>query len=146
VQTYRRKKMRSKKLQTRKYKGGAPTPAQLLKNSKGLTRKSRPLPLKLSKSSSPRDTPKYLYNPISPTHVKILAKKRKQNIINKPLSPTHQLHINEIYRNIPPDMDQNTQYFYIDGDEPREIFKFGMNDTQLQPTGFAYIDHEWKKL
>ena len=44
-------------------------------------------------------------------------------------------------------MEQDTQYFYIDGDNQREIFKFGMDDTQLQRTGFAYIDDgKWEKI
>ena len=34
---------RRKKMRTKKRKGGAPTPAQLKKASKGLTRKTRPL-------------------------------------------------------------------------------------------------------
>ena len=79
AKTHRRKKMR-----TRKRKGGAPTAAQLKWASKGLTRKNRPSPLKISKS--PDDITKYVYNPQSPRHAKKLYEIRKQKIINNPLS------------------------------------------------------------
>jgi hypothetical protein len=144
VQTHRRKKTR-----TRKHKGGAPTPAQLKWASKGLTRKNRPPPLKISKSSSPTDSSKYVYNPLSPRHAKKLTEIRKQKMINNPLSPSYQLHFMEIY-NIPEHMDQDTQYFVIDDDKTGEIFEFGMDDTQLKRTGFAYIysdgEYKWEKL
>ena len=138
VQTHRRKKMR-----TRKRKGGSPTSAQLKWASKGLTRKNRPSPLKISKS--PDDITKYVYNPQSPRHAKKLSEIRKQKMINNPLSPSYQLHFLEI-TNIPEYMNQDTQYFFIDDDKTREIFKFGMDDRQLQRTGFAYIDRKWEKL
>ena len=70
---------------------------------------------------------------------------QKQKMINNPLSPSYQLHFMEIY-DIPEHMDQATQYFFIDDDDTREIFEFGMNDTQLKRTGYAYIDMKWKKL
>ena len=41
IHTHRRKKVRSKKVRTRKRKGGAPTPAQLSKASRGLKREKR---------------------------------------------------------------------------------------------------------
>ena len=66
-------------------------------------------------------------------------------MINNPLSPSYELHFMEIY-DIPEQMDQNTQYFFIDDDNTGEIFEFGMNDTKLKRTGFAYIDRKWKKL
>ena len=127
----------------RKRKGGAPTQAQLKWASKGLTRKNRPPPLKISKSSSPVD--RYVYNPLSPRHAKKLTEIKKQKMINNPLSPSYELHFMEIY-DIPEHMDQNTQYFFIDDDNTGEIFEFGMNDTKLKRTGFAYIDRKWKKL
>ncbi len=140
VKTHRRKKMRK-----RKSKGGAPTQAQLNKASKGLTRKNRPPSLKISITPSPDDIIKYVYNPQSPTHAKKLTEIRKQQMINNPLSPSNQLHFMEIY-NIPEHMDQDTQYFFIDDDKTREIFKFGIDDTKIKKTGFAYIDGKWKKL
>ena len=70
---------------------------------------------------------------------------KKQKMINKPLSPSYELELIDIF-DIPEYMDQNTQYFFIDGDETREIFEFGMNDTKLKPTGFAYIDRKWKNI
>lgn len=140
AKTHRRKKMR-----TRKRKGGAPTAAQLKKASKGLTRKNRPSPLKISNLQSPDDITKYVYNPQSPRHAKKLTEIRKQKMINNPLSPSYQLHLMEIMH-IPEYMDQDTQYFFIDDDKTREIFKFGMEDTQLKRTGFAYIDRKWEKL
>jgi hypothetical protein len=129
----------------RKRKGGAPTQAQLKYASKGLTRKNRPSPLKISKTPSPVYRTKNVYNPLSPTHAKKLAEIKKQKMINNPLSPSYELHFMEIY-DIPEYMDQNTQYFFIDDDVTREIFEFGMNDTQLKRTGYAYIDMKWKKL
>jgi hypothetical protein len=134
-----------KKMRTRKRKGGAPTPAQLLKSSKGLTRKSRPPRLNISKTPSPTDITKDVYNPLSPRHAKKLTEIRKQKMIKNPLSPTYQLYFIGII-DIPEHMDQDTQYFFIDGDESREIFKFGMDDTQLKKTGFAYIHGKWEKL
>ena len=139
VKTHRRKKVR-----TRKYKGGSPTSAQLKWASKGLTRKNRPPPLKISTTPSQDDILKYVYNPQSPRHAKKLTEIRKQKMINNPLSPSYELHFMEIY-NIPEHMEQNTQYFFIDDDKTREIFKFGMNDTQMKSTGFAYIDGKWEK-
>ena len=139
-QTLRRKKMR-----TRKRKGGAPTPSQLKRASKGLTRKNRPPPLKISKTPSPDNIKRNVYNPLSPTHAKKLTEIIKQKMINNPLSPSNQLHFMEIYI-IPEHMDQDTQYFFIDDDKTREIFKFGMDDTKLKRTGFAYIDEKWEKL
>lgn len=140
IQTLRRKKMR-----TRKRKGGAPTPAQLKWASKGLTRKNRPSSLKISKTPSPDNIKNNIYNPLSPTHARILTKIRKQKMINNPLSPSNQLHFIEIL-NIPEHMDQDTQYFFIDDDKTREIFKFGMDDKKLIITGFVYIDGKWEKL
>lgn len=146
VQTQRRKKMRSKKVYTRKRKGGAPTPAQLLKASRGLKREKRLSlpPLKISKTPSPDYIKRNVYNPLSPTHKKRLFEIKKQKMINNPLSPSYQLHLIDIFH-IPEHMKQDTQYFFIDDDESREIFEFGMNDTKLQKTGFAYIDGKWKK-
>ena len=140
VKTHRRIKMRKKKS-----KGGAPTQAQLNKASKGLTRKIRPPPLKISITPSPDDIIKYVYNPQSPSHVKKLTEIRKQNMIKNPLSPSNQLHFIEIF-NIPENMEKDTQYFFIDDDKTREIFKFGMDDKELKRTGFAYIDSKWKEL
>ena len=140
IKTLRRKKMR-----TRKRKGGAPTPAQLTRASKGLTRKNRPSPLKISKTPRPDNIKKNVYNPLSPTHAKILTQIRKQKMINNPLSPSNQLHFIEIF-NIPEHMDQDTQYFFIDADKTREIFKFGIDDKKLIITGFAYIDGKWEKI
>ncbi len=142
------KKMRSKKMGTRKRKGGAPTPAQLARASRGLIRKKRPSPLKIGKTSSPTDRTTYVYNPETPSHVKILAKQKKRKIINKPLDPELQLHIFEIFNipeDIPPHMDRAAQYFFIDGDEPKEIFTFGPDDVKLQPTGYAYIAGNFEK-
>ena len=136
---------RHKKMRTRKRKGGAPTPAQLKWASRGLSRKNRPPPLTISKIPSPDDSTNYVYNPLSPRHAKKLSEIKKQKMINNPLSPSYELHFMEIY-NIPEYMEQNTQYFFIDDDKTREIFKFGMEDTQLQRTGFAYIDRKWEKL
>ena len=78
-----------------------------------------------------------------------MAEQRKQNIINKPLAEKNQLHILEIIslpENIPPHMDRDIQYFFINGDEPKEIFTFGPDDVKLQPTGFAYIAGNFEKL
>ena len=160
VKTYRRKKMRSRKMRSRKMrskktltikrKGGAPTPAQLAWAAKGYRdSKKRPSPLKIGKTSSPTDRKIYVYNPETPSHVKILAEQRKQNIINKPLAEKNQLHILEIIslpENIPPHMDRDIQYFFINGDEPKEIFTFGPDDVKLQPTGYAYIAGNFEKL
>jgi hypothetical protein len=142
----RRKKMRTK-MHTKKRKGGAPTTAQLKKASKGLTRKSRPPPLKISKSSSPSDRRQNVYNPLSPTHKKRLFEIKKQKMINNPLDPSYHFEFIEIYE-IPEYMNQDTLYFFINDDETKEIFEFGMNDTKLKPTGYAYInrDSEWKQL
>ena len=154
VKTHRRistrsKRMRTKKLRTKKRKGGAPTPAQIAWAAKGYRDgKKRPPPLKIGKTPSPTDKTKYVYNPETPSHIKILAEQRKQNIINKPLAPSHQLHILEILQipeDIPKHMDPDIQYFFIDSDESREIFTFGIDDVKLQPTGFAYIDNKFKK-
>ena len=143
--TNKTKKHRRKKMRTRKQKGGAPTPSQLKRASKGLTRKNRPPPLKISKTPSPDNIKRNVYNPLSPTHAKKLTEIIKQKMINNPLSPSNQLHFMEIYI-IPEHMDQDTQYFFIDDDKTREIFKFGMDDTKLKRTGFAYIDEKWEKL
>ena len=140
VKTHRHKKVR-----TKKRKGGAPTKEQLKWASKGLTRKSRPPPLKISKTSSPSDRTKNVYNPLSPTHKKILFEEKKKKMINNPLSPSYQLHFMELY-DIPEYMDQDTQYFFIDDDTPREIFEFGMYDTKMKRTGYAYIDGKWEKI
>ena len=91
----------------------------------------------------------YVYNPETPSHKKILAAKRKRKIINKPLSPSNELHIFEIVTLptvLPPHMDRDTQYFFIDSDESKEIFTFGPDDVKLQPTGFAYIKGEFEKI
>ena len=149
VKTHRRKKMRTKKMRTRKRKGGAPTPAQLKWAAKGYRdSKKRPSPLKIGKTPSPTDRTIYVYNPETPSHVKILAKQKKRKIINNPLDRDLQLHILEIINipeNIPKHMDRATQYFYIDGDESREIFTFGPDDVKLQPTGFAHIAGNFEK-
>lgn len=130
---------------TRKRKGGSPTAAQLKKASTGLTRKTRPPPLKISRSPSPSDRTKNVYNPLSPTHKKILFAEKKKKMIKSPLNKSNQLALIDIF-DIPAHIDPNTQYFYIDDDETREIFEFGMNDTKLNPTGFAYIDGKWKNI
>jgi hypothetical protein len=139
---------RCKKMRTRKHKGGAPTQARLKWASKGLTRKNRPSPLKISRTPSPDDISKYVYNPESPRHAKKLTEIRKQKIIKNPLSPSYELHLMEIF-NIPEHMDKDTQYFFIDDDKTREIFKFGMDDKELKRTGFAYIysdgEYKWEK-
>lgn len=132
---------------TKKRKGGAPTQAQLLKSARGITRKTRPPPLKIRRTPSPDNISRHpdVYNPLSPTHAKKLTEIRKQRMINNPLSPTYQLYFIGII-DIPEHMDQDTQYFFIDGDKSREIFKFGIHDTKLQKTGFAYIKGEWIKI
>jgi hypothetical protein len=149
TKTQRRKKMRSKKMRTRKRKGGAPTPAQLARAAKGYRdSKKRPSPLKIDTKMSPTDRTTYVYNPETPSHVKILAKQKKRKIINKPLDPELQLHIFEIFNipeDIPPHMDRAAQYFFINGDEPKEIFTFGPDDVKLQPTGYAYIAGNFEK-
>ena len=143
------KKIGSKKMYTRKRKGGAPTPAQLKWAAKGYRdSKKRPSPLKIGKTSSPSDRTTYVYNPETPSHVKILAKQKKRKIINNPLDPELQLHILEIINipeDIPPHMDRAAQYFFIDSDELREIFTFGPDDVKLQPTGYAYIAGNFEK-
>ena len=154
VKTYRHKKTRSKKTRSKKMyrrrrKGGAPTPAQLAWAAKGLKRKSRPSSLKIGNTPSPTDRMTYVYNPETPSHVKILAEQRKQQIINKPLAEKNQFYILEIFQlpeHLPKDMDRGIQYFYIDGDEAREIFTFGPDDIKLQATGFAYINGKFKEL
>ena len=154
TKTYRRKKMgskkmRFKKMRTRKRKGGAPTPAQLKWAAKGYRdSKKRPSPLKIDTKMSPTDITTYVYNPETPSHVKILAKQKKRKIINNPLDPEFQLHIFEIINipeDIPPHMDRAAQYFFINGDEPKEIFTFGPDDIKLQPTGYAYIAGNFEK-
>ena len=154
VKTHRRKRMgtkrmRTKRMRTKKRKGGAPTPAQLEWAAKGYRdAKKRPSPLKIGKTPSPTDRKTYVYNPETPSHKKILAEQRKQNIINKPLNKEHQLYIYEIINipeDIPKHMDRDIQYFYIDGDESKEIFTFGPDDTKLQPTGFAHIAGQFEK-
>ena len=154
TKTYRRKKMGSKKMgfkkmRTRKRKGGAPTPAQLKWAAKGYRdSKKRPSPLKIDTKMSPTDITTYVYNPETPSHVKILAKQKKRKIINDPLDPEFQLHIFEIINipeDIPPHMDRAAQYFFINGDEPKEIFTFGPDDIKLQPTGYAYIAGNFEK-
>ena len=139
----RSKKMGFKKMRTRKRKGGAPTPAQLKWAAKGYRdSKKRPSPLKIDTKMSPTDITTYVYNPETPSHVKILAKQKKRKIINNTLDPEFQLHIFEIINipeDIPPHMDRAAQYFFINGDEPKEIFTFGPDDIKLQPTGYAYI-------
>jgi hypothetical protein len=155
VKTHRRKKMyRTKKyrtnMRTRKRKGGAPTPAQLARAAKGYRdSKKRPPALKIGKTPSPTDKTIYVYNPETPSHVKILAKQKKRKIINNPLDPELQLHILEIINipeHMPTHMDPATQYFFIQGDESREIFTFGPDDVKLQPTGYAYIAGNFEKL
>ena len=42
-------------------------------------------------------------------------------------------------------MDRDIQYFFIDSDESREIFTFGIDDDKLQPTGVAYIAGNFEK-
>ena len=150
VKSYRRKKMRTRKTGTRKYKGGSPTKERLAWASRGLKRRNRPSPLKIDTKMSPSEIiTTYVYNPETPSHKKILAKQKKRKIINKPLSPSNQLHILEIITLptvLPPHMDRDTQYFFIDSDESREIFTFGPDDDKLQPTGFAHIKGEFKKI
>jgi hypothetical protein len=154
VKTYRHKKtrskkMRSKKMYRRRRKGGAPTPEQLRRAAEGLKRKSRPSSLKIGNTPSPTDRMTYVYNPETPSHIKILAEQRKQQIINKPLAEKNQFYILEIFQlpeHLPKHMDREIQYFFILGDEAREIFTFGPDDVKLQPTGFAYINDEFKKL
>ena len=160
VKSYRRKKNGNKKrgtrkigarkTGTRKHKGGSPTKQQLERASRGLMRRNRPSPLKIDTKMSPSEIiTTYVYNPETPSHKKILAKQKKRKIINKPLSPSNQLHIFEIFTLptvLPPHMDRDTQYFFIDSDESREIFTFGPDDVKLQPTGFAYIKGEFEKI
>jgi hypothetical protein len=143
------RKTGTRKTGTRKHKGGSPTKEQLERASRGLKRQKRPSPLKIDTKMSPSEVTTYVYNPETPSHKKILAAKRKRNIINKPLSPSNELHILEIFnlpKVLPPHIDRDTQYFFIDSDESREIFTFGPDDVKLQPTGFAYIKGEFEKI
>lgn len=144
------RKRGTRKTGTRKHKGGSPTKEQLKRASRGLVRRNRPSPLKIDTKMSPSEIiTTYVYNPETPSHKKILAAKRKRKIINKPLSPSNELHIFEIVTLptvLPPHMDRDTQYFFIDSDESKEIFTFGPDDVKLQPTGFAYIKGEFEKI
>jgi len=105
-----------KKRRTRKHKGGAPSKKALYWASKGLTRKNRPPPLSLPKSPSSFE-------------------RKKQTIINNPLSPSCMPHIVEI----PTTPPHSGQHYIIIDDEKKEIFKFNEKDTKLESTGLAYI-------
>ena len=132
AKTHYRKKAHRKRTIKRKHKGGSKTPTKekLAWASKGLSRKSRPPPLKLSKSPSAFDL-------------------RKRDIIKNPLKPEYTAYISGL-NEFEPLAEGIDDYYIIHGDEPKEIFKFTKNDT-LESTGFAYIvdrklGNKWVKM